>query len=134
MDFVDWASLIGSGKWHMKMAKILSSQEDKTFHMTGKSLVARCEEDRKINQIVRASQKCYCSPKLKILGQTRQIPKLYAKKVTQNFSQNFFSTFSFASKHLKFYYIAQYSRSRSNYFESQCIHFWLEFIDDSCIY
>ena len=52
----------------------------------------------------RASQKCYCSPKLKIWGQTQQIPKLYAKKITQNFFQNFFSMFSFASKHLKFYY------------------------------
>ena len=82
----------------------------------------------------RASQKCYCSPKLKIWGQTQQIPKLYAKKITQNFFQNFFSMFSFASKHLKFYYIAQYSRLRSTNFGSQCTHFWLEFFDDHYIF
>ena len=67
-------------------------------------------------------------PILKIWGQTRQIPKLFAKKVTQYFFQNFFLTFNFASKHLKFYYTAQYSRFRSTNFESQCNHFWLEFL------
>ena len=51
-------------------------------------------------------------PKLKIWGQTAQIPKLFIKKITQNFNQNFFLMFSPASKHLKFYYMIKYSRFR----------------------
>ena len=50
-----------------------------------------------------------------------QILKQYTKKITQNFFQNFFSTFSLASKHLRFYYIAQYSRYRSANFKSQLL-------------
>ena len=56
------------------------------------------------------------------------------KKITQNFFQNFFSTFSLASKHLRFYYIAQYSRYRSANFKSQCTNFRLEFFDEICIF
>ena len=73
-------------------------------------------------------------PKLKIWGQTAQIPKLFIKKITQNFFQNFFLMFSPASKHLKFYYIAQYSRFRPDNFKSQLTYFQLEYFDDFYIF
>ena len=60
--------------------------------------------------------------------------KTFCQKNHPKFFSKFFSTFSFASKHLKFYYIAQYSRLRSTNFGSQCTHFWLEFFDDHYIF
>ena len=60
--------------------------------------------------------------------------KTLCQKNHSKFFSKFFSTFSFASKHLKFYYIAQYSRLRSTNFGSQCTHFWLEFFDDHYIF
>ena len=42
--------------------------------------------------------------------------------------------FSLASKHLRFYYIAQYSRYRPAYFGSQCTNFQLELFDEIDIF
>ena len=73
-------------------------------------------------------------PRLKIWGQAQQIPNLSAKKITQKNFQNFFSMFSPASKCLKFYYIAQYSRFKPDNFESQLTYFWLEYFDNFYIF
>ena len=60
--------------------------------------------------------------------------KTLCQKNHSNFFSKFFLTFSLASKHLRFYYIAQYSRYRSAYFGSQCTNFQMAFFDEFCIF
>ena len=88
----------------------------------------------KTSMIFRAFQKWRILPNSKFEVRLCKFQNYIPKKSLKIFFQTFFSTFSFASKHLKFYYIAQYSRLRSTNFGNQCTHFWLELFDDHYIF